>query len=176
MKMLKTSLIALTSISLLLGACGTSEQAINTQSTTTTSTEKTETKSPEVAKTEATDQPKEVAKTAKDGGQGAGGHHKGQVVQSGKYHFELSPDLHEGAIHLDTTIHGESDKAITNAKLVAQVQSPDGTSKTLPITYNTEEKQYTATLPVSKTSGDYKVAIQAEIDGEKINTRFSFKK
>jgi hypothetical protein len=168
MKMLKTSSIALMSISLLLGACGTSEQATNTQSTTTTSTEKTETKSPEVAKTEAADKPKETAKT--------GSGHKGQVVQSGKYHFELSPDLHEGAIHLDTTIHGESDKAITNAKLIAQVQSPDGTSKTLPITYNTEEKQYTATLPMSKTNGDYKVAIQAEIDGEKINTRFSFKK
>ena len=172
MKIIATSLIALTSISLLLGACGTNEQATNTQNTTTTSTEKTETKSPEATTTAATDKPQEVAKTEKKGGAG----HKGQVVQSGKYHFELSPDLHEGAIHLDTTIHGDSDKAITNAKLVAQVQSPDGTSKTLPITYNTEEKQYSATLPMSKTNGDYKVAIQAEIDGEKINTRFSFKK
>ena len=168
MKMLKTSLIALTSISLLLGACGTSEQATNTQNTTTTSTEKTETKST----TAATDKPQEVGKAEKKGGAG----HKGQVVQSGKYHFELSPDLHDGAIHLDTTVHGESDKPITNAKLVAQVQSPDGTSKTVPIAYNTEEKQYTATIPMSKTGGDYKVAIQAEIDGKKINTRFSFKK
>jgi hypothetical protein len=171
MKMLKTSLIALTSISLLLGACGTSEQATNTQNTTTTSTEKTAAKSPEVAKTEATDKPKESA----NGGHGAGGHHKGQVVQSGKYHVELSPDLKKDSIHLNTTIHGDSDKVITNAKLVAQIQSPDGTNQTLPILYNTEEKQYTGKLPVSKTTGDYKVAIQAEIDGEKINTRFSFK-
>jgi hypothetical protein len=169
MKVITTSLITLTSISLLLGACATNEQAPNTQNTITTSTEKTE------PKPETTDRPTEAAKTDKDGGHGAGGHHQGQVVQSGKYHFELNPDLDKDSIHLDTTVHDDSDQAIANAKLVAQVQLPDGTNQTLPILYSTEEKKYTAKLPVSKTTGDYKVTIQAEIDGEKINTRFSFK-
>jgi hypothetical protein len=172
MKIFQASLIVLTSVSLLLGACNANEKTAVTKSNTTT--EKTEAKSQEVAKATTTDKPQKAVKSDHHDGAGHGGH-KGQVVQSGKYHFEFNPDLDKDSIHLDTNIHGESDKAITNAKLVAQVQSPDGTSQTLPILYNAKENQYTAKLPVSKATGDYKVAIQAEIDGEKINTRFSFK-
>ena len=70
---------------------------------------------------------------------------------------------------------GKSDKEITDAKLIAQVQLPDGSNKTLPVLYNTEEKQYTAKLPASATKGDYKVVLQVNVKGEQFNSRFSFK-
>ncbi len=78
-------------------------------------------------------------------------------------------------VELDTVLHGEQDKQITDAKLIAQVQLPDGSSKTLPVAYNAGEKQYTAQLPVGG-SGDYKVVFQVDVGGEKFNSRFSFKR
>lgn len=93
----------------------------------------------------------------------------------GKYHVEFKPDPDKDAIHLDTVLHGDKDVQIVDAKLIAQVQLPDGTNKTLSVLYNTEEKQYTATLPMAK-AGDYKVVMQVDVKGDKFNSRFSFKK
>jgi hypothetical protein len=112
---------------------------------------------------------------AKDGEKKDKDSHTGQVVKVGKYHVEFKPDLEKDSIHLDTVLHGEQDKQITDAKLIAQVQLPDGSSKTLPVAYNTEEKQYTAQLPVGG-AGDYKVVFQVDVGGEKFNSRFSFKR
>ena len=186
MKFFNISLIALGSASLLfLGACS-SENKAKTESTTT---------STPVAKTETTTATKDGEKHSegdghdysKDGEEHSEGDghdhskdgkkdgHSGQVVQSGKYHIELKPDLDKDSIHLDTKLHGEQDKEITDAKLLAQVQLPDGSNKTLPVLYNTEEKQYTAKLPASTTKGDYKVVLQVDVKGEKFNSRFSFK-
>jgi len=101
--------------------------------------------------------------------------HSGQVVQVGKYHVEFRPDPDKDTIHLDTVVHGDKDKQIVDAKLLAQVQLPDGSNKTLPVLYNPEEKQYTAKLPVGG-AGDYKVVMQVDANGDKFNARFSFKK
>jgi hypothetical protein len=178
MKTIANISIVLGSVSLLfLGACSSGDKATKTQATAANATS-------EIA-----------AKTAKDGGEHKDGEkhvegdshkasegkddkggHKGQVVQTGKYHIELSPDLDKDSIHLDTKLHGEQDKPIINAKLIAQVQLPDGTNKTLPVAYNTEEKQYTAKLAAITATGDYKVVIQADVNGDRFNSRFSFKR
>jgi hypothetical protein len=180
MKVFKISLIGLGSTSLiLLGACSSGDKVAKIESTTASSP-------PTIApKTEAT--PKAAEKNAegdahkesKDGHKEDGhkeGKDGGQVVQTGKYHVELKPDLDKDDIHLDTKLHGEQDKEIITAKLIAQVQLPDGTNKTLPVTYNAAEKQYTGKLVASKATGDYKVVIQADINGDKFNSRFSFKR
>jgi hypothetical protein len=175
MKVFKISLIVLGSTSLiLLGACSSGDKAAKTESTTASSP-------PAIApKTEST--PKDTEKHAEGDGhkEGKDGHkeegHGGQVVQTGKYHVELKPDLDKDSIHLDTKLHGEQEKEIITAKLIAQIQLPDGTSKTLPVLYNMAEKQYTGKLAASKALGDYKVVIQADVNGDKFNSRFSFKR
>lgn len=172
MKVLKTSLIALGSASLLfLGACSGGNQAANSQSTTASSTTET------AAKTETTakDGEKHIEGDGHDHSKDSKDGHSGQVVQSGKYHLEFKPDIEKDSTHLDISVHGEQDKAITDAKLTAQVQLPDGSNKTLQVPYNTEEKQYTAKLPATAT-GDYKVVLQTDIKGEKFNGRFNFKR
>ena len=168
MKFFNISLIALSSASLLfLSACSSDDKAAKTKSTTP---------STPVAKTETAPATKDGKKHIEgDGHDHSKDGHSGQVVQSGKYHIELKPDLDKDSIHLDTKLYGEQDKQITDAKLIAQVQLPDGSSKTLPVLYNTEEKQYTAKLPTSTTKGDYKVVLQVNVKGEKFNSRFNFK-
>ncbi|MBE9034905.1 hypothetical protein [aff. Roholtiella sp. LEGE 12411] len=99
--------------------------------------------------------------------------HSGQVVNLGKYHLEFKPDIEKDGTHLDVALHGEQDKEITDAKLTAQIQLPDGTKKTLEIPYKSEEDQYAALLPETAT-GEYKVVIQTDVNGEKLNGRFSF--
>lgn len=168
MKSIETSLITLSTVGLLLlGACS-GDKAAKTETTTTSSTA-AKTELPVIKEGEKHDQSSKHQHSGdKDG-------HSGQVVQSGKYHIELKPDLDKDSIHLDTKLHGEQDKEITDAKLIAQVQLPDGSNKTLPVLYNTAEKQYTAKLPASTTKGDYKVVLQVDVKGEKFNSRFSFK-
>jgi hypothetical protein len=170
MKFVKISLITLGCVSAIsLGACSSSDTAPKTESTTTSPAP--------AAKVETT------AKTEENHKEGDGHDHSkdkkdkhtGQVVQVGKYHVEFNPDPDKDATHLDTVLHGENDKQITDAKLTAQVQLPDGSSKTLPLAYNTGEKQYTASLPVT-AAGDYKVVMQVDVKGEKFNSRFNFKK
>ena len=51
---------------------------------------------------------------------------------------------------------------------------PDGTQKTLPFQYDTKGQHYTALLAGNKT-GQYQVKVTADIKGEKVNGRFSFK-
>jgi hypothetical protein len=170
MKFIKISLIALGSISLIyLGAC--SDSATKTESTAPAAKEET---------TAKTGEKKVEGDTHADGkkhveGDGHKDEHAGQVIQVGKYHIEFKPDPDKDAIHLDTVLHGDKDAQIIDAKLIAQVQLPNGTSKTLPVLYNTVEKQYTATLPMAK-AGDYKVVMQVDVKGDKFNSRFSFKK
>ncbi len=103
------------------------------------------------------------------------GGHGGQVVEVGDYHLELLLGKESGETHMDVFLQkGETHEAVPNAKLTAQVQTPDGAQKTLAFEYDPAEKHYTAKLP-STAPGDYKVAILSDIKGEKINGRFSFK-
>ncbi|OWY65530.1 hypothetical protein B7486_41405 [cyanobacterium TDX16] len=100
----------------------------------------------------------------------------GQVVESGAYHLELVPEQEAKGTHLDFYLQrGDNHEAIPNAKVTAQVQMPDGTQKTLPLKYDAEGKHYAALLP-GNVSGQYQVRVTADLKGEKVNGRFSFKR
>ena len=157
MKSLKASLIAIGTIGLMfLVACGSS-------------TKETETTTPAETTTET-----EVPKSTTEG------HDKsvsqgGQVVESGPYHLELVSLPEDSGVHLDFFLQtGDDHQAIADAKVTGQVQLPNGEQKSLDFTYDAQGKHYAAVLP-EKAPGEYKVVIQSEIKGEKVNSRFSFK-
>jgi len=80
----------------------------------------------------------------------------------------------DNGTHLDFYLQkGGNHEAIPNAKVTAQVQLPDGIQKTLPLTYDAEGKHYAALL-AGKAMGQYQVKVTSEIDGEKVDGRFSF--
>jgi hypothetical protein len=146
---------------LLLGACSGGTQ-------TTTS-------SPEASSTAASGE--------KPGAMVAGDHEKehgamggkGMVVESGAYHLELMPEKDAGETHLDLFVQkGTNHETVPSAKVTAQVQLPDGSQKSLDMKYDAEGKHYTAKLS-SAAAGEYKVAVLSEINGEKVNARYSFK-
>ncbi len=62
---------------------------------------------------------------------------------------------------------------MTNAKVIAQVQSPDGKQQSLNLTYDAEGKHYITLFP-GTTTGQYQVKIIANVSGENVNGRFSF--
>ncbi|MBE9224744.1 hypothetical protein IQ264_04585 [Phormidium sp. LEGE 05292] len=174
MNIFPKSFIIFSGISLLfLAACSASNQATNSP---INSQEKAPTET--AAKTEATAKDGEKHSEgdghdhSKDGNNAA---HKGQVVEVGKYHLEFKPDIQKEGTHLDVFVHDEQDKEIKDAKLTAQIQLPDGSNKTLEIPYKTDEKHYGNVLRET-TPGDYKVVVQSEINGEKFNGRFNFKR
>jgi hypothetical protein len=99
----------------------------------------------------------------------------GQVVEAGPYHLELVPEKGEKGTHLDLYLQrGDNHEAIPNAKVTAQVQSPDGTQKNLNFKYDPSGKHYTTLLP-GKATGQYQMKVTADVKGEKVNGRFSFK-
>ena len=155
MKSFQSLLIGLSSVGLIvLGACSNSNQATNPEESPAATPEAT-------AETEQSDQA---------GASQAGG----QVVESGPYHLEFVPMKEANGTHLDFYLQkGDTHEAIPNAKVTAQVQSPDGTQKTVPLSYDAEGKHYTAMLP-EKATGQYQVRVVSDISGEKVNGRFSF--
>lgn len=54
------------------------------------------------------------------------------------------------------------------------MQLSDGQQQSLAMKYDAGDKHYTAILP-SANSGTYKVAILTDINGEKVDARYSFK-
>ncbi len=162
MKPLTSGIIVLASAGLLLlGACSkeskTSDSASNNSTTPTA-----ETASPAATTTAKTDSSK--------GGKSNGG----QVVESGKYHLELVPEKGSNETHLDLYLQkGDNHEAITNAKVTADVQLPDGKLKTLPLSYDASGKHYAAVLK-EKVTGQYQVKITATIGNEKADGRFNF--
>lgn len=150
---------------LLLGACSGGTQ--------------TTTRSPEASSATAS----APASGEKSGAMAAGDHEKehgamsgkGMVVESGAYHLELMPEKEAGEIHLDLFLQkGDTHAAVASAKVTAQVQLPDGSQKSLDMKYDAEGKHYTAKL-AGATAGEYKVAVLSDINGEKVNARYSFK-
>jgi hypothetical protein len=100
----------------------------------------------------------------------------GQVVEVGAYHMELVPAVEADGTHLDLFLQkGDDHEAISDAKIMAQVDAPDGTKQSLEMKYDAEGKHYTALLPGS-VAGEYKLAVLADIGGEKANGRFNFTK
>lgn len=100
----------------------------------------------------------------------------GQVVEVGAYHLELVAAPEASGTHLDLFLQkGDTHEAIAGATVTGQVQLPDGSQKEVDFEYDAEGKHYTAMLPET-ASGEYKVAVLTDINGEKVNGRFSFTK
>ncbi len=153
MRSLKLGFIVLASTGLLfLGACG--NQAADTSNTNGGTTE-----------TASTTESKASHETVSKGG---------QVVESGKYHLELVPEKEANATHLDLFLQtGDNHETVPNANVTADIQSPDGTQKTVPFTYDASGKHYVAMLE-NGAAGQYQVKVIADVGGEKVNGRFNF--
>ncbi len=98
----------------------------------------------------------------------------GQVIEVGPYHLELLALPEPGGVHLDFYLQsGDTHEAISGANVTAQVETPTGEQKTVELPYDAAGEHYAAFLPV-EVSGEYKVAILTDIQGEKVNGRFTF--
>lgn len=163
MKSVKSIGIALGTVSLIfLGACS-SNQATNPENSPTTGTSPASSAAP--SDNGATTEPSNQAGEAKKGG---------QVVEAGAYHLEFVPEKESNGTHLDFYLQkGDNHQAVPDAKVTAQVQSPDGTQKTLDLTYDASGKHYTALLPAT-AAGSYQVKMTSNVNGEKVDGRFSF--
>jgi hypothetical protein len=151
MKSFKSALLVLSSVGLFfLAAFSSDKQTSNSRSSPTTSPEQTaQSGHPNVS-------------------QG------GQVVEQGAYHLEFVPAKEKDGVHLDFYLQkGDNHQAIPNAKVTGQVQLPNGNQKNLTFKYDASGKHYTAFL-AEKASGQYQVRITADMNGQKVNGRFSF--
>jgi hypothetical protein len=163
MKALKLFAIGVSSlVFLVLGACsGGNQTASNVTSSVTTDT----TAKPPERHSEGTGGSANHPKVSKGG----------QIIESGSYHLEFVPEKEASGTHLDFYLQkGDTHAAIPDATVTAQVQLPDGTQKSLDLKYDPERKHYAVMFPGSAT-GEYKVAILSDINGEKVNGRFTFK-
>lgn len=163
MRLLKVSLIILASVGLVgLGACS-SNQATNSSNNPATTTNSPQSAAQQSSETE-TASSSDAAKPQVGG----------QVVESGPYHLEFVSQSEANSTHLDFYLQrGDNHTAIPNANVTAQVQLPDGTQKTIPLSYDAEGKHYTAMLP-GTASGQYQVKVVSEINGQKVDGRFNF--
>jgi hypothetical protein len=165
MKSINYWLIVISSASLLfLGACSNSNQTTNPENNTKSAT-------PASSIAPANETAKIV--TSSHNAESKKG---GQVVESGAYHLEFVPEKLDQGTHMDLfLLKGDNHEAISNAKVTSQVQLPDGTQKSLNLIYDAEGKHYTVLLP-EKAAGQYQVKMIAEVDGKKVDGRFSFNK
>lgn len=100
----------------------------------------------------------------------------GQVVETEKYHMEFVPIPEAEGIHLDFYLQtGDDHASIDNANVIAQVQLPDGSQQEVPMEYDAAGAHYFAFLP-SQATGEYKVVVLTDFNGEKANGRFTFTK
>ncbi|KYC35757.1 hypothetical protein WA1_08120 [Scytonema hofmannii PCC 7110] len=170
MKSLKSKLIIVGTIgTFFLGACSNSNQAANSESSTAQSqTSTTSTSQPSVP----TASPAAAKKTEHQHGES----HGGTIVETGAYHLEFVPLKEANRTHLDFYLQkGENHEAIPNAKVTALVQLPDGTQKTIPLTYDAGGKHYKGML-AEKATGQYQVRVTSDINGKKVDGRFTFNK
>ena len=166
MKTLKSSLIVLGTVGLLfLGACGKGDEKSDANSSPTSA--------PVASK------PASSAPSAAPAGTGKTDNAKaskgGQVVESGAYHLEFVAEKEATGTHLDFYLQkGDKREPVPNAKVSAQVQLPSGKQQTLALKYDPDGKHYTVIFPV-KDAGNYPIKMNADINGEKVDGRFTFK-
>lgn len=167
MILFKRIVVAVGSTGLLLGACNSNPTATPPQATVISSTSPstiassppTPTQTPSIATTDH-------AKPTQGG----------QVVEVGQYHLELLAAPENEGLHIDLyLLQGDNHTSVPNATVTANVQLPDGSQQTVSMTYNSSESHYKAYLN-SKATGTYKVTVLTNINGEKINGRFGFKR
>jgi hypothetical protein len=166
MKPLTSGIIVLASAGLLLlGAC--SKEAKTSDSASTNSATPTAETAPPATVTKTIASGEHSEKSPMNPKKG------GQVVESGKYHLELVPEKEGGGTHLDFyLLRGDTHESVPTAKVTADIQSPDGKQKTIPLSYDASGKHYAAAL-AEKATGQYQVKITATIGSEKIDGRFN---
>lgn len=164
MKSLYSNLIILGSVGLLfLGGCSNDNQASNSNSSPAASPVASQPNASSPAASPAATAKTEHPKQSKGG----------QVVESGPYHLELLTLKEDTGTHLDVYLQkGDNHEPIPNAKVTAQVQLPNGNQQTLDLKYDAEGKHYAVVFPV-KEAGNYPVKVTADINGEKVNGRFT---
>ena len=97
----------------------------------------------------------------------------GQVVESDPYHIELVTKPKDDGTQLNLyLLHEAEDRAITDAQVTTNIQQPNGGQQTVKLVYEPAEKSYTGLL-TAQESGQYDLVVQADINGEKVNSRFS---
>jgi hypothetical protein len=163
MKSLGSGIIVLASAGLLLlGGCGKEIKTGNSASTSSAPSSETK---PTATATKAMDEMEKSHMAPRKGG---------QVVESGKYHLELVPEKEASATHLDFYLfQGDKHEIMPNAKVTADIQSPDGKLKTVPFSYDASGKHYAAVVS-EKAAGQYQVKITATVGSEQVDGRFKF--
>ena len=154
MKSLKTGLIFLGTIGMLfLGACSNSHQAAHSDHSVTSTSN--------------------VSSKASDATHEHSESKSRQIVETEKYHLELASEKEDNNNYLAFYLHKQENHSdtIANAKVMAQVQMPDGSQKTLYFKYDTEDKHYQALLPGA--AGQYLVKVTADVNSEKVSGRFT---
>lgn len=159
------NLFALAIVSMLLfSAC-----AANTTSTLGT-TPASPIAATSAASTTATSNASPKTATAHSGG----AQHGGQVVEMGDYHLELLAIPEGKNVHVDFwLLSGVKHAAITDANIAVNLQFPNGTPKTVEMTYDQAGQHYKAFVP-GFVPGQYRAVVQIDIKGEKVNGRFNF--
>jgi major membrane immunogen (membrane-anchored lipoprotein) len=141
---------------LLLGACNKSEPVADKR-----------TPNPLQTETKATQPPQQSAEHGKS-------HPGGTTIETNGIHLELVPEKEADKTHLDLYVQkGDNHESIPTAKVVAQIQTPDGKQQSLDMKYAAADKHYTAIVP-GKTTGQYQVKITADLSGKKVDGRFTF--
>ena len=165
MKSIESNLIVLASVGLLfLGACSKGENASEPNNSPTSAPVASQPASSAPSAAPAATDKTEAHKESKGG----------QVVESGAYHLEFLTEKEAAGTHLDFYLQkGEKHEPVPNAKVTAQVQLPNGKQQTLALTYDTQGKHYAVVFP-GKDPGQYAVKVTADINGEKVDGRFSF--
>lgn len=101
-------------------------------------------------------------------------HPGGTSIETGGMHLEMVPEKAADMTHLDLYLHkGGTHEPIPNAKVVAQIQTPDGKQQSVNMTYAADEKHYTGIVP-GTTAGQYQVKIITDVSGKKVDSRFAF--
>lgn len=171
MALLNSRISLIASVGLVvLGAC--SNPASNTTSSPAASPA---TSQPAATRSPAPNSPANTT-NAKTGETHSHGGQGGQVIETGAYHLELLTFNEASGIHIDFFLQkGDNHEPIPDATVTAQVQLPDGSQQSLDMTYDADGKHYFAILP-GNVAGEYKVVILSDINGEKVNGRFSFQR
>ncbi len=107
--------------------------------------------------------------------EGEDNHAHGETVEVDGYNLELSSHKEGKVTHLDLSFKkGEKRESVTDAKVTAQIQLPDGSSKSLDLAYKPDKKVYAADI-TDFLAGSYKVAVLSDVSGKKVNARFNLK-
>jgi hypothetical protein len=100
----------------------------------------------------------------------------GETVEMDNYRFRLSPDIQKnGEAHLDFYVRDLKDVHVKGVTGTFHITMPDGSKETLTMEEEKPHDHYHGKLML-KQYGEYKIAAQVNINGQKYNPRFSFQR